>query len=68
MTNDKNKLMSGPANHPFASEYIWTKVISVVTDGTTVADSGLGPIVLSDIIPILLIRHKHMTLHLYYKK
>ena len=31
-------------------EYI-VKVISVVTDGTTAADSGLGPIVLSDIIP-----------------
>lgn len=51
MTNDNNKLMSGPANHPFATDYIWTKVVSVNSDGTTVADSGLGPIVLSDVIP-----------------
>ena len=51
MTNDKNKLMSGQANHPFATDYIWTKVISVSADGTVVADNGLGPIVLNDIIP-----------------
>ena len=43
MTNDKKQIDERSCNHStFASEYIWTKVISVVTDGTTVADSGLG--------------------------
>jgi len=51
MTNDNNKLMAGAANHPFATDYIWTKVISVSGDGTVVADNGLGPVVLNDVIP-----------------
>ncbi len=51
MTTDKNKLMTGPANHPGAVEYIWTKVVSVTGDGTVVGSTGLGPVVLNDLIP-----------------
>lgn len=47
-----NTLMSGAADHIGSREYAWTKVISVVDDGTVVdADTGLGPIVLNDKIP-----------------
>jgi hypothetical protein len=51
MRNDDNKLMAGSANHPESSSYLWVKVISVSADGTKVADNGLGPIVLNDIVP-----------------
>ena len=51
MTTNKNNLMSGNANHPGAVDYIWTKVISVSGDGTVVGSTGLGPIVLNDLIP-----------------
>ena len=51
MTTNKNNLMSGTANHPGAVDYIWTKVISVSGDGTVVGSTGLGPIVLNDLIP-----------------
>ncbi len=51
MTTNKNALMSGDADHPGAVNYLWTKVISVSGDGTTVGSTGLGPIVLNDIIP-----------------
>jgi|TARA_B110000908_G_scaffold172771_1_gene243010 hypothetical protein len=55
MTTDKNKLMEGSANHPGAVTYIWTKVISVTGDGTIVGSTGLGPVVLNDLIPSLAI-------------
>jgi len=51
MTNKKNILMAGQSNHPGAVDYLWTKVISVSGNGTIIADNGLGPIVLNDIIP-----------------
>ena len=51
MTTNNNALMSGEADHPGAVDYLWTKVISVSGDGTTVGSTGLGPIVLNDIIP-----------------
>ena len=51
MTSNKNVLMSGPADHPGAVEYLWTKVISVSGNGTTVGSTGLGPVVLNDLIP-----------------
>lgn len=51
MTTNKNGLMSGNADHPGAVSYLWTKVISVSSDGTTVGSTGLGPIVLNDLIP-----------------
>ena len=50
MTSENNKIMAGEANHPNAVSYIWTKVISVAGDGTTVTN-GTGPIVFNDIIP-----------------
>ena len=51
MTTNKNELMEGSANHPGAVTYIWTKVISVTGDGTIVGSTGLGPVVLNDLIP-----------------
>lgn len=51
MTTNKNTLMSGTADHPGAVDYLWVKVISVSGDGTTVGSTGLGPIVLNDLIP-----------------
>ena len=45
-------LMSGPATHLGSKNYLWTKVISVDDQGTVVdIDTGLGPVVLNDIIP-----------------
>lgn len=47
-------LMAGPANHPGATTYKWTKIVRVTGDGTNagrgVLTNGLGPIVLSDVI------------------
>lgn len=51
MKDNNNKLMAGTANHPNSATYLWVKVVSVTTDGTTVADNGLGPIVLNDLVP-----------------
>ena len=51
MTNDNNKLMDGPADHPFSSTYIWTKVVRVNEKGTENFADGQGPIVFNDIIP-----------------
>jgi len=51
MTNDLNKLMSGNADHPFATKFIWTKVIQVNDDGTENYEDGQGPIIFNDVIP-----------------
>lgn len=52
MTNDNNKLMQGEATHRFATNYLWTKVISVINGGNTVDEnSGLGGVIFNDIIP-----------------
>ena len=51
MKSNNNSLMSGNSDHPNSIDYIWTKVISVSGDGTIVGSTGLGPIVLNDIIP-----------------
>ena len=51
MKNNENAIMSGNLDHPNSIDYIWTKVISVSGDGTIVGSTGLGPIVLNDIIP-----------------
>lgn len=32
--------------------YVWTKVVSVKNDGTTITDAGLGPITFSEVFPI----------------
>ena len=50
MANNSHELMSGTADHPNAVTYKWAKVVSIVTDGTTVTN-GVGPVVLNDIIP-----------------
>jgi hypothetical protein len=55
MTTQNNKLMAGAADHPGSSTYIWTKVQSVVGDGTN-ADrgalaNGLGPITFNENVP-----------------
>lgn len=45
-------LMSGPATHVGSRTYVWTKVVSIDDTGTEVnVDTGLGPIVLNDVIP-----------------
>ena len=44
-------IMAGAANHPGATTYKWTKVISVSGPGTTNTVDGAGPIILNDIIP-----------------
>ena len=48
-------LMAGPPDHPGATTFKWTKVVSVVGDGTNagrgVLTSGLGAITFSDVIP-----------------
>ena len=51
MQNNDHGLMAGSADHPGAVEYLWTKVISVANDGTTIGSTGLGPVVLNEIIP-----------------
>jgi len=55
MSNQDNKLMEGPANHPGSKTYIWTKVISIAGDGTNAGRgalaSGLGPITFNENIP-----------------
>jgi len=48
-------LMAGPADHPEATTYKWTKVIRVAGDGTNAGrgllSNGLGAVTLSDVIP-----------------
>ena len=48
-------LMAGPADHPGATTYRWTKIVSVAGDGTNagrgVQANGLGAVVLSDAVP-----------------
>jgi hypothetical protein len=44
-------LAIGPATAANAVNYKWVKVLSVDGDGTTVAASGIGPVVLNDFIP-----------------
>ena len=44
-------LMPGAADHIGSTTYKWTKVISVVDDGTQLNEDGSGPIILNDIIP-----------------
>ena len=51
MTNDRNKIMTGNADHPGSSTYIWTKVISVNGNGTENYADGQGPIIFNDIVP-----------------
>ena len=45
------KLEAGAPDYRGGSTYKWTKVISVVDDGTQLNEDGSGPIVLNDIIP-----------------
>jgi len=55
MSNNKNKLMLGDPDHKNSVEYVWTRVVQVVNDGTAenngTLDSGTGPLVFSDNIP-----------------
>jgi hypothetical protein len=51
MRNDFNKLMTGPADHPNATSFIWTKVVQVNDDGTENFEDGQGPIIFNDVIP-----------------
>jgi len=51
MTNDFNKLMDGPADHPYATTVLWTKVIQVNDDGTENFEDGQGPIIFNDVVP-----------------
>ena len=51
MTNDRNKIMTGNADHPGSSTYIWTKVISVNGNGTENYADGLRLIIFNDIAP-----------------
>jgi len=47
-----NQLNTGTPTIKGDKTYIWTKVISVDTDGTTVdTDTGLGPVILNDYVP-----------------
>lgn len=52
----KNKIVVANANDPDQLSYIWAKVINVVGDGTNagrgVLTTGLGPITLSEVIPM----------------
>lgn len=50
MLDDMSKLMEGPADHPNASTYKWTKVVSVSGPGTDITN-GRGPVVFNDVIP-----------------
>ena len=45
------KLETGAPDFRGGSTYKWTKVISVVDDGTQIQENGNGPIVLNDTIP-----------------
>jgi hypothetical protein len=50
--NKNNQLKSGSPTVKGDKDYIWSKVISVVEDGTEVnVETGLGPIVFNDFIP-----------------
>ena len=55
MTTQNNKLMAGEPDHVGSSSYIWTKVQSVVGDGTNAGrgelSTGLGPITFTDNVP-----------------
>ena len=51
MSDNNNKLMDGPADHPGSIEYKWVKIVSVSEDGTVVAADGAGPVLINDIIP-----------------
>ena len=52
----KNKIVAANANDPEQLKYIWAKVVKVVGDGTNAGrgtlPSGLGPITLSENIPM----------------
>jgi hypothetical protein len=51
MSKNDNALMDGPADHSNAVTYKWTKIINVIGPGTTTAEDGTGPVMLSDTIP-----------------
>tara|TARA_B110000908_G_scaffold8286_1_gene10252 strand:+ start:6552 stop:10025 length:3474 start_codon:yes stop_codon:yes gene_type:complete len=51
MSKNNNALMDGPADHANAITYKWTKVISVVGNGTVTNADGTGPVMLNDNIP-----------------
>ena len=44
-------LMAGAADHLNSRTYKWVKVISVSGDGTTIEESGNGPVYFNDVIP-----------------
>ena len=44
-------LMQGSANHPGATDFLWTTVIRVIDSGTVIQADGTGPIVFNDIVP-----------------
>ena len=46
-----NNLVQGTAVKKNTKEYIWSKIISVVDDGTSVDDNGFGAITINDNIP-----------------
>jgi hypothetical protein len=45
----KGKLVATNANDADQTDYIWTKIVKITGDGTYV--KGLGPIILSDLVP-----------------
>jgi len=51
MADNEHGLMEGAANHPNAVTYKWTKVVSVIENGTTTQEDGTGPVLFNDIIP-----------------
>ena len=51
MSDNDYQLMSGPADHPGAVTYKWTKVVNIVGDGTEDQPNNVGPVTLSDSIP-----------------
>lgn len=49
--NSKGEVVIGPVTNVGDSYYKWVKVIRVTGNGTQVQDTGLGPIIVNDIIP-----------------
>lgn len=49
-TDNDNALGTGAPSLPNQTDYIWSKVVSVIQDGTVITN-GVGPIVLNDVVP-----------------
>ena len=50
-SKNNNALITGTANVAGAVTYKWTKIISVIGDGTITNEDGTGPVILNDNIP-----------------